>query len=101
MTEWAACGIACAVLWHYTEQRVLTAAKKGERFDYWIGDDAAEKGMEVSGTLSDDADEMWERHRQKRRQLLSYPSDGGYVVIVGFARHEIIFSYHAPEEARE
>ena len=35
MTEWAACGIACAVLWHYTGQRVLYNAEEGQGFDYW------------------------------------------------------------------
>jgi len=38
ITEWAACGIACAVLWHYTGWRVLTTARTGEGFDYWVGD---------------------------------------------------------------
>ena len=99
MTEWAACGIACAVLWHYTGLRVLMATKRGERFDYWIGNDTAQQGMEISGTLSEEAGEMQARHQQKRTQLLSYPSDGGYVVIVGFTRREIIISYHAAEES--
>ncbi len=100
MTEWAACGIACAVLWHYTGQWVRTAAQISEGFDYWVTDGVRQKGMEVSGTLSGEASEMQERHREKRGQLFSSRPVGGYVVIVGFARHEIILSYHTPEEAR-
>ncbi len=36
MTEWAACGIASAVLWHYTGLWVWTTADAGEGFDYWV-----------------------------------------------------------------
>jgi len=55
--------------------------------------------MEISGTLSEDAGEMQSRHREKRAQLFSSLTVGGYVVIVGLARREIILSYHAPLEA--
>jgi hypothetical protein len=99
VTEWAACGIACAVLWHYTGQRVLYSAGEGQGFDYWVGDEKQEQGMEISGTALEEASEMQRRHREKRDQLFSSLSVGGYVVIVGLARREIIFSYHAPEEA--
>ncbi len=101
VTEWAACGIACAVLWHYTGLRVWTAAREGEGFDYWIGNDSQLRGMEVSGTQSEEASEMQGRHREKQEQLLSELSVGGYVVIVGFARREIILSYHATQGAEE
>ena len=98
VTEWAACGVACALVWFYTGLRVLSAAEIGERFDYWVGNDTLQWGLEVSGTLSQSADEMLERHRQKRNQLLSHPAGCGYVVIVGFARREVILSFHASED---
>lgn len=98
MTELAACGIACAILWHYTGLRVLAAAEYGQGFDYWVGDETEEQGLEISGTQADDINEMQERHREKRSQLLSTLPVGGYVIVVGFARREIIFSYHASEE---
>lgn len=99
ITEWAACGIACAVLWHYTELRVIDTAKRGQGFDYWVKGETQEQGLEVSGILSEDAGEMQRRHREKREQLFSSLMVGGYVVIVGLARREIIVSYHAPQEA--
>lgn len=99
ITEWAACGIACAALRHYTDLWVRATARVGEGFDYWVTDGVRQYGMEVSGTLSAGAGEMQERHRDKHDQLLSSLSVGGYVVIVGFTRREIIFSYHALQEA--
>ncbi len=99
MTELGTCAVACAVLWHYTGRWVKETTTRGQRFDYWLYDETRKFGMEVSGTQSSEPNEMQERHQQKRRQLLSYGSDGGYVVIVGFARKEIILSYHEPEEA--
>lgn len=99
VTEWAACGIACAVLWHYTGLRVEMTARDGEGFDYWIRDGSEIFGMEVSGTQSEEKSEMQGRHREKQAQLFSELFVGGYVVIVGFSRREIIFSYHAPQEA--
>lgn len=101
ITELAACGIACAVLWHYTGWRVLTTANEGQGFDYWVTDEVRLQGMEVSGTQLDEASEMQARHREKCEQLVSSLPVGGYVVVVGFARREIIMSYHAPQEARK
>lgn len=99
VTEMAACGIACAVLWHYTALRVEMAAQWGEGFDYWVTDGEERCGLEVSGTQSEDAGELHRRHREKCEQLMSSLPVGGYVVVVGFARREIVLSYHAPEEA--
>jgi hypothetical protein len=98
MTEWAACGIACALLRHYTDFWIRSTARYGEGFDYWVTNGKRQQGLEVSGTQSQDADEMQERHREKRRQLFSEEQVGGYVVVVGFARREIIVSYHEAEE---
>ncbi len=101
MTEWAACGIACAVLRHYTDFSIRSTARYGEGFDYWVTDGKRQQGLEVSGTQSQDAGEMQERHREKCSQLFSAEPVGGYVVIVGFARREIIVSYHEARETAE
>ncbi len=52
----------------------------------------------MSGTQTGETSEMQERHRKKHSQLFSSLPVGGYVVVVGLARREIIFSYHAPKE---
>jgi hypothetical protein len=99
MTDYAARGLACAVLWHFTGKRVHRTSIPGQGFDYWVGGETAEQGLKVGGTRSDDAATMQQRHAAKRRQLFSSLRVGGYVVIVGLARREIILSYHAPKEA--
>jgi hypothetical protein len=101
MAELAACGIACALLWHYTGLRVLAAAEFGQGFDYWIGTDTEQQGLEISGTQTDDESELRDRHREKCHQLFSVLPVGGYVIVVGFARREVILSYHEPKEAME
>lgn len=98
MTEWAACGMACAVLRHYTDFRVRLPADIGEGFDYWVTNGKLEYGLEVSGTRSEAASEMQERHREKREQLFSELAVGGFVVIVGLVRREVFVSYHEIEE---
>src|SRR5713101_2292055 len=62
ITEWAACGAACAVVWRYAGLRVREVAADGDRFDYWVDDGAREFGLEVSGTTTDDVET---RHRTK------------------------------------
>ncbi len=95
-TESAAVGIACAVLWHYTGIRIQDVSERGEGFDYWVGEEKAEQGLKIGGTLTANASAMRQWHRNKRDQLFAFKKVGGYVVIVGFARREIILSYHAP-----
>lgn len=96
VTEWAACGVACAVVWLYAGLRVREVAADGDRFDYWVDDGESEYGLEVSGTTTDDVET---RHRVKVRQLLDNPRGvDGYVVVVGFATREVIFSFHRYEE---
>jgi len=91
-TEWAACGIACVVMSLYTGLRVRHVTGDGDRFDYWVGDGDHEYGLEVSGTMTDDVEA---RHRLKVRQLRENPYGvDGYVVIVGFATREVIFSFN-------
>jgi hypothetical protein len=36
VTEWAALGVACAVVWHYGGLRLSAVSLDGDRFDYWV-----------------------------------------------------------------
>jgi hypothetical protein len=96
VTEWAACGVACAVVALYAGLRIREVTMTGDRFDYWVTDGEREYGLEVSGTLTQ---EVEARHRAKREQLLENPYGvDGYVVVVGFATQEVILSFHRFEE---
>lgn|GEM_PF-5450360 len=96
-TEWGALGVVCALLPALLGQYVLSVAGEGERFDYRIGNEAGECGLEVSGTLSESAEELRERHRQKIRQLRENPDHlDGYVIVIGFTLREVLISYHLP-----
>ena len=98
ITEWAACGIACALAPRYTGLSIRAVAQLNDRFDYWIGDETTEWGLEVSGTQTEDEKELQDRLRRKIRQLRQNPYGiGGYVIVVGFALRQIYFSYYAPE----
>lgn len=99
VTEWAACGIACAVLSVYTDLRIRSVAAEGDRFDYWIGNDEYEYGLEVSGTVMEAQEDVEARHRSKVRQLLDNPYEvDGYVIVVSFAARQAICSFHRFEE---
>lgn len=92
ISEWAACGIACAVVNVYTDLIVANVAQLGESFDYWLRDDVSEYGLEVSGMMSGS---LTKRHRAKVRQLMANPLQvAGYVCVVGFHQKHIYFSYH-------
>jgi hypothetical protein len=102
ITEWAACGVACAILSLYTGLRVRSVAEVGDRFDYWVGDGEYEYGLEVSGTMAESEEELEGRHRVKVRQLLENPYGvDGYVIVVGFTMRQIILSFHHFEENQE
>ena len=96
VTEWAACGVACAIMSLYAKLRLRSVAADGDRFDYWVGDGQHEYALEVSGTITDDVEA---RHRIKVRQLLENPFGvDGFVVVVGFATRSAILSFHRFEE---
>jgi len=96
VTEWAAYGVACAVISIYAGLCMREVAGDGDRFDYWVDDGDREYGLEVSGTMTDDV-EM--RHRAKVRQLRENPYHvDGYVVAVGFSTRSVIFSFNHFEE---
>ena len=61
LTEWAACGLACALVPHYTGLTIRAVAQLGDRFDYWIRDEATEWGLEISGTRTEEETELEDR----------------------------------------
>ena len=97
ITEWAALGIAAAVVWHYAELRIVTVADIGDCFDYWVTDGTRKAGLEVSGTISADLRTL---RRDKARQLLANPyALDGYVTVVRFDRPGVSVSFHRISEA--
>jgi hypothetical protein len=96
ITEWAALGVACAVILVYARLRIQAVSRQGDTFDYWVMLGEREMGLEVSGTSSTDVES---RHRAKIRQWAANPYGvDGFVVTVGFSTREIIFSHHRFEE---
>lgn len=96
ITEWAACGVACALLSRYVELRICSVAAYGDRFDYWVRDQQRDYGLEISGTLTN---KLEARHAVKVRQLGENPYGiDGYVVVVAFGLRQAILSFHSFEE---
>ena len=96
VTEWAAYGIACTLIPLYTDFQVKQVAQLGEGFDYWIGDDEQEFGLEVSGTLTKN---IQQRHRTKVQQFEQNPLQiSGYVNVTGFRDRHSILSFHQMEQ---
>jgi hypothetical protein len=92
ITEWAACGVACAVIPLYTGLQVLQVAQSGDGFDYWIGDEDQEYGLEVSGTMGTGIEQ---RHRAKVKQLRQSPHKvAGYISITSFRAMNSVLSFH-------
>jgi hypothetical protein len=99
VTEWAALGIACAVVSVCAGLRVRSVTGQGDRFDYWVDDREGEFALEVTGTQ---AGELESRHRSKVAQFQENPFGvDGYVISVGFVSRRVIFSFHRfAEEVR-
>lgn len=96
ITEWAACGIALALVPLYTPYRVLEVAQIGERCDYWLGHNVRKVGLEVSGTIDGSIDS---RSQLKRNQLQRNPyKTAGYVCIVGFEKQQVRLSFVQEED---
>lgn len=92
ITEWAACGIACALLPLYTGLQVLQVTQVGDRFDYWVGNETQEFGLEISGLLAGDLEQ---RHRTKIRQLIESPHKvAGYISVTNFQAQRSLLSFH-------
>ncbi len=92
MTEWAACGIAGAVLPFYTNLEFARVTERGERFDYWLSDGSQLFGLEISGMVRGS---LTARKRVKRKQLQSNPDKvTGYVCIVHFEKAAVHLSFH-------
>ncbi len=97
MTEFAACGVACALVAKFTGLRLSHVSRRGERFDYWLREGDTEFGLEVSGTISQDLER---RHAEKAAQLLDNPFGlDGYVCVVSFEKREAILSFHPQNPA--
>ncbi|MEM7133963.1 MAG: hypothetical protein AAF702_47150 [Chloroflexota bacterium] len=95
VTEWAACGIALALVPIFTPYRVLEVAQVGERFDYWLGHDVRDVGLEISGTIDGD---LSSRTKIKQRQLMRNPyKSAGYVCVVGFEKQQVRLSFYQDE----
>ncbi|GEM_PF-939096 len=95
ITESAAYALAFAVIAQCTQAELVQVAERNDRFDYILSENGGLCGMEISGSLTDDRQVLRDRHGQKIRQLLENPMRwGGYVAVVGFARREMILSYH-------
>jgi hypothetical protein len=98
ITESAACALAFALLPHCTQAKLVQVAERNDRFDYILSENGELCGIEMSGSMTEDRQVLRDRHLQKIRQLLENPMKwGGYVAIIGFARREMIFSYHRAE----
>jgi len=96
LTEWAALGVACVVLWHFAGIRLHAVAAAGDRFDYWALQADKEFGLEISGTLTANVEV---RHREKVQQLRDNPYGvDGYVVVVGFTSRQVVLSFHRFDE---
>jgi len=92
VTEWAACGIACAILPVYTDFRLSCVTMRGERFDYWLDDGINLCGLEISGLLHGN---ISTRKQIKQKQLQANPHKvTGYVCIVHFSKAAVHFSFH-------
>jgi hypothetical protein len=98
LTEWAACGIALALVPVYTPYCVLEVAQMGERFDYWLGHQIRAVGLEISGTIEGD---LATRTKLKQQQLRRNPyQSAGYVCVVGFERQQVRLSFYQEESER-
>jgi hypothetical protein len=96
LTEWAALGVACAVIWYYGGIRLHAVAAAGDRFDYWGMQGDQEFGLEISGTTTTNLEP---RHREKVQQLRDNPyGSDGYVIVAGFTTRRVIFSFNQFEE---
>ena len=101
ITEAAAYALAFALFPRFSSATLVNVADRNERFDYILSEQGVFCGIEISGSQTEDRQGLRDRHLQKRRQLLENPMQwGGYVAIVGFARREIILSYHSQRENR-
>ncbi len=92
ITEWASCGIACIVVPLYIGLQIVQVAQAGDRFDYWVGNEVYELGLEVSGTLLGDLER---RHRSKISQLRANPYQlDGFVSVTDFRDMRTRLSFH-------
>lgn len=92
ITEWAACCLAGVIVPLYAELQLLQVTLAGDGFDFWVGNESNEFGLEISGTQVGD---LALRHRQKVQQLLASRHDiAGFVSVTRFRPLRSILSFH-------
>lgn len=90
LTEHAALGICCIALYRIAEKRISRVTRRGQRADYWIGNN--ECLVEVSGEQRGKLEALCE---EKRKQLLDNPlGKPGYVSVTNFAEYRSILYYY-------
>lgn len=70
VTEWAALGVASAVVFVFAGLRIRAVGMRGDSFDYWLSDGTRDYGLEVSGTVLPDLESL---HQAKAQQLADNP----------------------------
>ena len=93
VTEWAALGVACALLPELLGVVIVSVAMAGDSFDYRVSDGVHEWGLEVGGTMAEAEGVLRDRLRLKVRQLHDNPYGiMGYVVVTGFVLQRAMVS---------
>lgn len=85
LTEFATLGLACVLLTNYTSFSISEVTRRGERVDYWIGDDQNRKRfvLEVGGQQNGPIDGL---STSKTTQLQDNPwKRPGFICVAVFA----------------
>lgn len=86
LTEFATLGLACILLTRHTDLRISEVTRRGEKVDYWIGDDAQRKQfvLEVGGLQNGNIDNL---SNDKITQSVQNPwGRDGYVCVAVFGQ---------------
>lgn len=96
LTEFATLGLACILLELHTPFRITEVTRRGERVDYWIGDDQVRRRyvLEVSGQQTGSTDALFDA---KTLQLQKNPMGrSGFVCVATYhqANARLWFCHH-------
>lgn len=90
LTEHAALGICCIALYRIAEKRISRVTRRGQRADYWIGNN--ECLVEVSGQQNGKLEALCD---EKKTQLLENPlGKPGYVSVTNFTERRSFLYYY-------
>lgn len=81
LTEFATLGLACILLSRHTQFRISEVTRRGERVDYWIGDDQVSKRyvLEVGGLQAGSIEALT---AEKAEQLNANPwNSSGFICV--------------------